>query len=149
MLIRDYNSADFGRICELGKEIDPIPPPLYFRSILPDSRTWVVEEDGKIVGFLISTLKYWKEKKKALPYVNSIAIDPAYRRRGIATQLLNHFEKYYKGFYIFGLYVRMDNKSAQKLYNKLGYEVIEVLKKFYGVDKDGLFMVKSIYSVRN
>lgn len=146
MLIREYKKSDFERICEIGKHIDPTPPPLYFRSVIADGKTWVMEDNGKVVGFLISTLKYWKEKKKSLPYVNSISVDESYRNQGIATNLLNHFEKYYKSFYIFGLYVRVDNYTARRLYEKLGYSTVEVLEKFYGKDKDGLFMVKSVSS---
>lgn len=144
MLIRDYTSSDFGRICTIGKLIDPIPPPLYFRATIGEGRTWIAEENGEVVGFLISTLKNWKEPQQEpiiLPYISSVAVDYAYQHRGIAAALIQHFEEYYKKFGCFGLYVRTDN-PAKHMYTKFGYSVQKVLERFYGENKDGYFMVK-------
>lgn len=144
MLIREYKPSDFKRICEIGKILDPAPPPLYFRAKLGDGKAWVVEVDGLVVGFLISTILYWKPRKTQLPYINSVAVDPAFQRLGIGHALLAHFEGYYKKFGLFGLYVRTDNLAAYNLYFKLGYRIVELLERFYGKDKDGYFMVKSV-----
>jgi len=144
MQIREYRSTDFLRICDIGKVIDPSPPQLYYREKIGSGKTWVIEDDKQVIGFLISTIKYWKSKDNvALPYVNNLAIDPAHQRKGYATQLINHFEKYYKGFDHFGLYVRVDN-PALFLYLKQDYKIVERLERFYGEDKDGFFMVKAI-----
>jgi ribosomal protein S18 acetylase RimI-like enzyme len=143
MLIRAYESSDFKRICEIGKVLDPEPPPLYYRSKIGIGKTWVVEEGGYVVGFLIATLQHWKHKDVLLPYISTVAVDQLYQRRGIATALITQCEKYFHKFNLFGLYVRTDN-PARLLYQKLGYEIVEVLDQFYGKDKHGFFMVKSV-----
>ena len=143
MLLREHKPSDFRRICEIGKNLDPEPPPLYYRNKIGVGKAWVMEDDGKVVGFLIATLQLWKHHNATLPYISTIAVDPAFQRRGIATALITNFELYFKKFELFGLYVRTDN-PARLLYLKLGYKIVEVLDQFYGKDKHGFFMVKSV-----
>lgn len=145
MLIREYSSRDFKRICEINKKChgEFASPDLSLRASLEQGKTWVVEEDGEIVGFLLSTLRRWRSEHVILPYVYNVAVSPEKQRRGIATALLRHFEQYYKDFRQFGLYVRTDN-PARFLYLKIGYKIVEVLDQFYGKDKHGFFMVKSV-----
>jgi ribosomal protein S18 acetylase RimI-like enzyme len=143
MLIREYRKEDFKRVCEINKEChgEWASPDLPLLVALKEGKTWVVTEGTEIIGFLLSTLRHWRTSNKTLPYVFNVSVLPVYQRRGIATALLKHFEKYYKSFSQFGLYVRTDN-PARSLYLKLGYKIVEVLDQFYGKDKHGFFMVK-------
>ena len=144
MQIREYQKDDFKRVCEINKKCHAefASPDLSLLVSLKEGRTWVAVEDKEVVGFLLSTIRYWRKQDMTLPYVFNVSVLPAFQRRGIATALLTHFERYYHRFRQYGLYVRTDN-PARLLYLKLGYKIVEVLNQFYGKDKHGFFMVKS------
>ena len=65
-----------------------------------------------------------------------IVVDINSQSRGIGTKLLKYFEDNYlqKDDVIF-LEVAVNNEKALKLYQKFGYEIINIRKKYYqGID---------------
>jgi ribosomal protein S18 acetylase RimI-like enzyme len=68
-----------------------------------------------------------KETKKDEFYISHIAVDPKYRRQGIALELMAWAESLAKqnGFTKCSLVVDIDNTPAFTLYQSLGFQVVE------------------------
>ena len=60
-------------------------------------------------------------------YIHALAVYPAYARRGVASQLVNHASKLASenGFEKLSLYCLEDNVGAVQLYEKHGFETID------------------------
>jgi len=62
-----------------------------------------------------------------IPSISNLCTSPDYRRRGIATRLLNACERYTTTYWedtdYMGLFVEQDNHAAIALYEKSGYRV--------------------------
>lgn len=58
------------------------------------------------------------------PYLCNIAVDPAFRRKGLARRMLAHVENYCreKGWKSIYLHVRLGDNVARSLYDSSGYE---------------------------
>ena len=89
----------------------------------------VAEVDGQIAGFLVSRQTF-PGNSRALPEreILNLAVVPAYRRIGLATQLLQ-LEFRHKA--IFFLEVRESNFAARSLYERLGFSEISRRKDYY------------------
>ena len=61
------------------------------------------------------------------PYLCNMAVDPAFRRRGLATHMLKCAEEYCKsrGYRRMCLHVRLGDDAARDLYLSCGYEEIQ------------------------
>ena len=142
MVIRDYKESDFHSVIEVSRQAFEHPDPIeYTQRSIENGRVWIAIEEDEVVGFLISKLK------NSTPYVNSVAVLPAFRGKGIAKKLFEKFEEFY-GFQqksevkIFWLQVRTNN-PAQKLYFDLGYRVTGFDEHYYGRNEHALCMYKS------
>lgn len=82
---------------------------------------YVCEADGRIVGNLSLIPFYWQQKWRYL--IANVAVDPAYRRQGIARELtikaLEHVSR--RPIDSVWLHVRADNKPAIQLYEQLDF----------------------------
>jgi len=74
--------------------------------------------EGKLVGVVIGSydgrMKGW---------INRLAVDPAYRRRGIAKQLIIHAEEALekRGAAIFCALIETPNEESVRLFQRMGY----------------------------
>ena len=81
---------------------------------------------GVVVGSYDGRLKGW---------INRLAVDPAYRRLGIAEQLISHVEEALEkhGAAIFAALIETPNKQSVRLFRKMGYvihrEILYVTKR--------------------
>jgi ribosomal protein S18 acetylase RimI-like enzyme len=81
---------------------------------------------GVVVGSYDGRLKGW---------INRLAVDPAFRRLGIAEQLINHVEEVLEkhGAAIFAALIETPNKQSVELFRKMGYaihrEILYVTKR--------------------
>ena len=79
-----------------------------------------------------------------LPYyfgnvaIVSIAVHPAYRRRGIGTELVEEVLKVTKGNAI--VEVRESNEIAKEFYMHLGFSLRTLIPNYYG-DENALVMI--------
>ncbi len=66
--------------------------------------------------------------RKSFAYLSNLAVDPQYRRQGVARGLLNSCEKVTRewGFKDLYLHVLENNYQARQLYFKLGYRMHQV-----------------------
>lgn len=91
------------------------------------SRCWVALLENKIVGIMVAWLIIDEI------HIATFAVDPAYRRQGIAQKLLVHTlidglkSGGEKGF----LEVREGNLPARRLYEKFGFEDVGIRNKYY------------------
>jgi len=69
---------------------------------------------GVVIGSYDGRMKGW---------INRLAVDPAYRRQGIAQQLIGHVEEALEkhGAAIFCALIETPNEESVKLFQKMGY----------------------------
>jgi ribosomal-protein-alanine N-acetyltransferase len=97
------------------------------------------EEEFALVGYLIISryVDAW--------HVMNVAVDPAYRRRGVATTMLEELFKLTvdDGRRGYTLEVRVSNASAIALYEQLGFHATGVRRGYYTDNReDALVMWK-------
>lgn len=75
-------------------------------------------------------------------HITNVAVDPAYRRRGVATRLMVELlrEARARDVESATLEVRIGNIAAQRLYAGLGFRPVGVRPKYYGAGSDALVM---------
>ena len=97
---------------------------------------WVVEEKGEILGVLLAIPEWSDWRNGTVLWIHSLYVVPEARGRGVFKRLyLNLKKQVEKSPELVGLrlYVDRQNKSAKKIYEKLGmsrdhYELYEWLK---------------------
>lgn len=126
----------------------------FFESILRNyPRTFLIAEvNGKTAGYIMCRVeralsKFNRLSFKKAGHVISIAVLPEYRRRGIAASLLERALKALKEDYgceeVY-LEVRISNSPAISLYQKLGFTVIKVSKRYYIDGEDAYVMARKL-----
>jgi len=97
---------------------------------------WVAEQDRQILAVLL-TIPEWSDwRNGTVLWIHSLYVIPEARRRGLFKKLYSNLKKQVrqsKQLMGLRLYVAKTNKSAQKVYEKLGmnkdhYELYEWLK---------------------
>ena len=85
-------------------------------------RYFVAEEDGRIVGQLMITYEWSDWRNGNIWWLQSVYVEPAFRRRGIFKALYRHAEKLARseGAVAIRLYVYHTNAAAQDTYRRLG-----------------------------
>ena len=98
---------------------------------------WVYKEEEKIKGYL--GIQFLEEEVEIL----GIGVNPEFRRKKIANDLMEHFIKYFETskYKKIILEVRESNKIAKDLYSKFGFEYNSKRKKYY-VDEDADVLVR-------
>ena len=93
-------------------------------------------EDGLVLGY--AGLQVVLDEG----YINNVAVAPAYRRQGVAGQLLSAFLRFGRAKLAFlTLEVRSSNSSAISLYEKLGFRQAGLRRNYYDdPTEDGLIM---------
>lgn len=95
-----------------------------------NEKRYVARVNSKVVAHLL--VRYGTGSKSHVASLYSLIVAPAFRNRGIATQLLRHaLENMPKRIRIVLAQVRDDNKASMKVFKKLGFVR-------YGYLKDGL-----------
>lgn len=88
---------------------------------------FIVKINDTIIGYIAAMLLYDHID------IQSVLVDNNYTRNGIASNLLSYLLDYAKDINITDilLEVRVTNIAAQKLYEKFGFEKINIRKKYY------------------
>jgi len=94
-------------------------------------------DNGELLGF-VHVLKTFE----CLEIIN-VVVGIKDRKKGIATKLINYLNECYDDIEYILLEVNENNSNAINLYNKLGFNVINVRKKYYGND-DALIMRREV-----
>ncbi|HSI88041.1 MAG TPA: AAC(3)-I family aminoglycoside N-acetyltransferase [Pyrinomonadaceae bacterium] len=82
----------------------------------------VAVADRKVVGGLVAYVLQKFEQERSEIYIYDLAVDEAYRRRGIATGLINKLREIARDLGAWVIYVQADHGDdpAIKLYESLG-----------------------------
>lgn len=101
----------------------------------------VAECGGRVVGYSVGVIE---EGSKG--HLISIAVEEAYRGRGLGRSLIKEFEVRVKSLGVTEvvLEVSVSNSVAVSLYKKLNYKVIRVLKNYYPDGEDAYLMLKEL-----
>ena len=100
----------------------------------------VDEETNKMIGYGGVWLMYDAGN------ITNVAVHPDYRREGIGSKILSLLTDICieKGMETITLEVRESNRSAQALYEKDGFSVCGIRKKYYQGKEDALIMTKNL-----
>lgn len=132
--IREMTITDLDRVVELDRISFSLPwPESSFRFELlenPSSRCYVAEtliQPVKLLGMIVTWLIIDEV------HIATFAVDPTYRRQGIARRLLAHtlIEGARSGGQKAFLEVRKGNLAARALYSSFGFEEVGIRKKYY------------------
>jgi ribosomal-protein-alanine N-acetyltransferase len=95
---------------------------------------------GRIAGYMIVCV----EKRNA--EIASIAVDPDYRRRGVANALMRYALGALgsTGVRRVELMVRTGNEAGAQLYRSLGFRRVRLERRYYEDGGDGVLMVRAI-----
>lgn len=139
-MIREPDILDIPRINELGSLLEENFTKVYsINEMLEDqvSKVYVYETDDKIVGFIIAT------DLTETCDILSLIVDPEYRNRKIATNLIDYLiSELDENLKLITLDVRANNTAAIHLYDKFGFEVVNVRKKYYANGDDAYLMAR-------
>ena len=104
---------------------------------LPSIERWKAVEGNKMIGFAAADIR----RRQRLAWVATIAVHPDYRGRGIGARLMETVESRV-GMPRMRLSVRANNRSAIGLYQKRGYEQVDVWPRYYHGGEDAIVMEK-------
>ena len=114
----------------------------YFRKFYQKSpEGFIVAEDkGKILGYAIG------EVQKDCGKIISIAVHPAWHKKGIGKKLVNflieHFKK--ENLKKISLHVRKNNLAAISFYQNLGFQILKTIKNYYQNGDDADLISKNL-----
>ena len=111
----------------------------------------VAEISGKIVGYIMCKMEHGFSNFKKLGFVKkghvvSVAVIDEHRGKGFGSVLVNEAIKGVKTRQCSELYleVRCSNNDAVRLYEKLGFSIIQRLKAYYRDGEDAYVMAIEI-----
>ena len=145
-LLRDYQRADFARVCEIDRlcfEPGVAYSPAEMASILRRRAVALVIEkahDG-IVGFLVA-----HKTGRNRAHIVTVDVLPGYRKQGIGRELILTCEEHLRagGVKTVRLETAVSNKAAQALYESLGYTFVRRVARYYSNGEDAWVMEKHL-----
>ena len=141
--IRRMTDNDVNEVAELEKQCFSVP---WSEKSFHDEMTnklaiyFIARADEKCVGYA----GFWNVSGEG--GITNVAVLPEYRRKGIASLMIEEMIKEAKdlGLEILTLEVRKSNVSAQGLYRKYGFDIIGERKRYYSDNgEDAWIMTKS------
>lgn len=108
---------------------------------IPQIIRFKAQEGEKLVGFIATDLR----RAQNTAWIATLGVIPGYRRRGIASRLLEMCQEEIS-LPLIRLTVREKNLPAIQLYQKYGYQQVETWKKYYRGGDNALVLEKVIRS---
>ncbi|PVE70252.1 GNAT family N-acetyltransferase [Priestia megaterium] len=126
MTVRLVKGSDYYVISPLindwwnGRQMSDLLPKLFFDHF--KNTSFIVEEEGEIIGFLIGFLSQSYSNEA---YIHFVGIHPEYRGKGIGRQLYNQFFDVIKqsGRNIVRCVTSPVNKTSIAYHTKMGFEI--------------------------
>jgi ribosomal-protein-alanine N-acetyltransferase len=119
MQLNTWHKNDLPKLVEIAAQAMPFSWPLkvFQDCFAADYVGWVLQEDKKIVGFIIIFVQ------SEFCEIINIAILPSYQHRGLGRQLMAAVQQYCESMQIakLTLEVRKSNRQAIKFYRQLGF----------------------------
>ncbi|SDL86870.1 GNAT family N-acetyltransferase [Sediminibacillus halophilus] len=157
MHIRNVRSSDFEKISPLinnwwgGRAMEDKLPKLFFVHFQPTS--FIMEEDEKIIGFLIGFLSQTNLNEA---YIHFVGVDPDYRNQHIGTQLYERFFQTAAGHdrSMVRAVTSPINKTSIAYHTRLGFEIekgdkqvehIDIHSNYEGNKQDRILFCKRLH----
>jgi ribosomal-protein-alanine N-acetyltransferase len=154
MNYRLYQPADFAALYAV-EEVCFDAPSRFSRALMrklianPNSATWIAEENAgeenkQMAGFAI--VDWATVPKGTVAYIQTIEVNPASRRKGIASELLRLSEvsALVVGATAIWLHVDVENTAAMRLYEGRGYARKGREEHFYARNRAAFIYAKSL-----
>jgi ribosomal-protein-alanine N-acetyltransferase len=146
MRIRDFQPADLPTLSKIDQACFP-PGISYSREELVgfiahrSARTWVAEDKGSIVGFLVA----YREPVR-VGHIITIDVQEVSRRKGTGTQLMNVAENWARNARLQIIYLETaeDNLAAQSFYEARGFHKVDKVERYYSNGQAAWVMVKHL-----
>ena len=143
--LRRFSLTDLEKVMEIEKASFPNREAWskdYFKSLYlkyPEGFI-VAENEDKIIGYTIG------RSKNDSGEIVSLAVDPAWRQKGIGTKLTNFLIEHFKEKRVkeISLCVRTKNKTVISFYQNLGFKILKIIKNYYQNGDDAYLMKKEI-----
>jgi ribosomal protein S18 acetylase RimI-like enzyme len=91
----------------------------------------VAEDEAHIVGYALTHLVDRMHGGKRLVWLEHIGVHPDYRRRGVASEILDYIADYYRGrAECIHASIHPLNKASRSLFEKHGAESVERIEVF-------------------
>ncbi len=144
MIFRPMILADLERVVAIEKQSMPSP---WSRELFEEElkRTqanyFVIEEGGSLAGYI----GYWEAPEEA--HIITLAIAPLFRNQGLGKRMMDHFLSFAarKGARLATLEVREGNEAGRRLYEKCGFRMVAIRKKYYSDNlEDAVVMIREI-----
>ena len=139
-MVRYANVYDIPRINELGGLLnDNFTSVNHLNDMLEDgfSKVLVYENDEKVIGFITAT------DLGETCDILSLVVDPEYRNRLVASNLIDYLiSELDEELKLITLEVDSNNIPAFNLYEKFGFEVVNVRKNYYPDGDDAYLMAR-------
>ena len=124
-MINNCTINDINRINELGNLINSnFSKVNKIEEIINNKNIIGYYLDNNLIGFIITEQSY------EILDILYIVVDPLYRKKGIASLLMEHIINN-KTYDKIMLEVRCDNNSAIKLYKKFNFKIINIRENYY------------------
>jgi N6-L-threonylcarbamoyladenine synthase len=133
--------ARFGGVIGRARSENAIRVRELARAILPGAgeprldETWVARDaEGHVIG--------WLEERLVASelYVLAVGVDPAWRRRGVATALVREC---LARAAVVHLEVRASNAAARRLYAGLGFDEVGLRARYYADGDDAVLLTRA------
>lgn len=111
----------------------------------PNCSCWIAEQpESKLAGFVI--IERARRNGRPAGHIVTLDVDPAERRRGLGTLLMQTAEEQLKqeGAGVMSLEVAENNAAARQFYHGLGFVTRGRIAKYYGGRVDAEVMEKAI-----
>ncbi len=106
---------------------------------------YVARADGALAGFLVLDLQ-----GSFVGYLRTVCVAPEFRNRGIGTSLIHFAEdRIFRDHPNVFMLVSSFNPAAQRLYDRLGYQVVGELKDFVVKGHSEILLRKTIGPLRS
>jgi [ribosomal protein S18]-alanine N-acetyltransferase len=146
MRIRDFQPADLPTLSKIDQECFP-PGISYSREELAafiahrSARTWVAEDQGSIVGFVVAS-----REPVRVGHIITIDVLEGSRRQGTGTGLMKVAEDWARkaGLQLIYLETAEDNVAAHSFYEARGYRKMDRVERYYNNGQAAWVMVKHL-----
>ncbi len=127
--IRPMNTTDIDAIFDIDKKISGTDRALTYEDMFKNFMggeigcSFVAEVKRKVVGFVLASLSYVPEEVSEVCMIQILGVDPAYRRKGIASRLIGALADscYSKGLRMMRVMVDQHDRQLQGLFEALEF----------------------------
>ncbi|MFW6448389.1 MAG: GNAT family N-acetyltransferase [Halobacteriota archaeon] len=154
--IRPVDRGDITAVAALERRCfdEPWPPVAFAQFVEADGFLVAVDPDrrpdgsgppdGTLAGYVVTTPS--SEAPTTVAHVRDLAVDPEYRRSGLAGRLLEHSLSGYtkRGLSRVRLEVRASNEPAIALYRKRGYRPARQIPRYYADGEAAIVMERPL-----